>query len=821
MFVDCQVAVCCCFRGRRTLVALPFIKVSVNDQPTKRMRFVMQRIRSSSKLPTQDIYGGYSLVGGKCNYLRVKMVGLIFVNDLISDLNSCSDKGVKLTSQGKINCLFFADDIVLFADNEADLHSLLNTANSFFQKWKLKMNLSKSKFLSTPGYKLSSEMMEKFCMKEVTKGYYKYLGVPFDSHGINASTYFEKIKQEFRKSLFAVSNMCHHHNIPEEQRIIYYKTTIRSKIEYAAQIIPFTDHQIEELEELQILALRTLMNSVLWIARPATILAAFNLETIQSRFDILKICFFHKLSQAHGTMANQVLQYVMQLPSKPVKVSLGSKELIAHRPFHSIIRSIMSRYGKDLVDGMYTLHNHLDYESVKQLISKRVAQYTKASLCKQITTFNMGKNLKKHSFPTDKSPLEDLLQSNIIELETCQIDFRGPLSQQLQYIPIPAKTRIDRPRFLSQFFPRAVEPHKYEIWRYLLMQNDHLPTWKQWTVCPTCGTKCDKTSIHAIFQCEKTTQERLIILNNLYTDLKPWAESLSDSFLFEQLASVIEQGCTLSSLDYRKCMEYMMMPQLDHILDREVTSVIRSYVILLTATLVPHFQGYKTIHSVTTLGDEPVKQKISHNDFLSNSRFVWRLTSSGVTIDTASSFTYYDEDSNIPYLGSATDRRSDPILTARAHKYATKVIESHPNKLHIFTDGSVRGPKQHRVAGSGYAIIAEETKITGMYSPDTTSIAVAEFSAIDKALQHLKTLPNTKDTTLFCDNKYVVAAINNTHTTNKVHKDILHSIQQHLFNLRQSYSVNVVWIPAHCNIKHHDLADRLAVEAAGGPPASP
>ena len=420
--------------------------------------------------------------------------------------------------QGKTNCLFFADDIVLFADNEADLHFLLDMANSFFRKWKLQMNLSKSEFLSSQGHKLSAEMMQKFCMKEVTKGYYKYLGVPFDSHGINASTYFEKIKQEFRKALFAVSNMCHHHNVPEKQRIIYYKTTIRSKIEYAAQIVPFTDHQIEELEDLQILALRTLMNSVLWIARPATILAAFNLETIKSRFDTLKICFFHKLSQAHNTVANQVLQYMMHLPPAPVKVYLGSTKLVAHYPFHSLIRSIMSRYGKDLVDGMYTLHNHIDYESVKQLISKRVAQYTKASICKQIAMCNMGKNLKKHSFPTHISPLEHLLQSNIAELRTCQIDFTGSLLQQLQHIPVPGKTRIDHPRLLSEFLPRAVEPHRYEIWRYLLMQNDHLPTWKQWAVCPRCGTRCDKTSVHASFQCEKNTRERLMILSNLYAD---------------------------------------------------------------------------------------------------------------------------------------------------------------------------------------------------------------------------------------------------------------------------------------------------------------
>ena len=157
---------------------------------------------------------------------------------------------------------------------------------------------------------------------------------------------------------------------------------------------------------------------------------------------------------------------------------------------------------------------------------------------------------------------------------------------------------------------------------------------------------------------------------------------------------------------------------------------------LQTAILVPHFQRYKYIHkfrSVNTIGDKPDTHKISYDDFSSNSRFVWRLTNTGVTLDTAASFSYYDVDLNIPYLGSASDSQSD-------HQYAAQVIESHPNKLQIFTDGSVRGPKQQRTVGSGYVILSEDSQVTGMYSPATTSIAMAEFSAIDKALQHLETL---------------------------------------------------------------------------------
>ena len=68
----------CCFQGRRTLVALPFIKASVNGQPTKRMRSVMHRIRSSSKLPTQDIYGGYSLDSTQAWIILIRLLLFLF-----------------------------------------------------------------------------------------------------------------------------------------------------------------------------------------------------------------------------------------------------------------------------------------------------------------------------------------------------------------------------------------------------------------------------------------------------------------------------------------------------------------------------------------------------------------------------------------------------------------------------------------------------------------------------------------------------------------------------------------------------------------------
>ena len=73
----------------------------------------------------------------------------IFINDLASEIKS-SGVGVNLNiddDEGNIeatliNILLYADDIVLFAENEADLQYLLNIIKIWCPNWRLEVNLT-------------------------------------------------------------------------------------------------------------------------------------------------------------------------------------------------------------------------------------------------------------------------------------------------------------------------------------------------------------------------------------------------------------------------------------------------------------------------------------------------------------------------------------------------------------------------------------------------------------------------------------------------------------------------------------------------------
>ena len=144
------------------------------------------------------------------------------------------------------------------------------------------------------------------------------------------------------------------------------------------------------------------------------------------------------------------------------------------------------------------------------------------------------------------------------------------------------------------------------------------------------------------------------------------------------------------------------------------------------------------------------------------------------------------------------------------------------------SDGSVSG-KQREIAGGGYVIAtppASQHNITNIDSIHTVihessivfdkcSIAHAEMVSLSTALDKINELdiPNNSEVIAFCDNKQVVNIANNSSNINSnLYTENL-KLQQTLFLLRQTKSVSVCWIPAHCNIKLHDLADELAVSA--------
>ena len=124
----------------------------------------------------------------------------IFINDLATDIK---ERGIGIDLELddisgirevlSLSILLYADDIVLFAQNELDMQSLLEIVEVWCKNWRLEVNLSKTNILHVrPKRKAQSKFMFLFNWRPVPYcTSYKYLGCNFNEH-LDYNYTFEK-----------------------------------------------------------------------------------------------------------------------------------------------------------------------------------------------------------------------------------------------------------------------------------------------------------------------------------------------------------------------------------------------------------------------------------------------------------------------------------------------------------------------------------------------------------------------------------------------------------------------------------------------------
>ena len=127
----------------------------------------------------------------------------LYMNDLCSELlrkSSIIDSPV--FSNTNIPCLLWADDLVLLSKTKNDLQEQIDILAGYFDNWKLKVNIEKSKVIifNKRGRLIKDENISyKESIIESVK-YYKYLGLLLDSKGKFNSTINDLAKKGLRAS---------------------------------------------------------------------------------------------------------------------------------------------------------------------------------------------------------------------------------------------------------------------------------------------------------------------------------------------------------------------------------------------------------------------------------------------------------------------------------------------------------------------------------------------------------------------------------------------------------------------------------------------
>ena len=70
----------------------------------------------------------------------------LFVNDIFQELKDNSCEAIKL-QQKDINCLMYADDLLILSETEAGLNNSLQKSGKYAKRWKLKISQKKTKIM--------------------------------------------------------------------------------------------------------------------------------------------------------------------------------------------------------------------------------------------------------------------------------------------------------------------------------------------------------------------------------------------------------------------------------------------------------------------------------------------------------------------------------------------------------------------------------------------------------------------------------------------------------------------------------------------------
>ena len=130
----------------------------------------------------------------------------LYLNEFPHLLESHDTDPVKLPNGEALNCLFYADDLVLISTSAAGLQKQINILQQYCEKWLLTINLKKTKTLIFQKQNRKTTQEKYFFLlngKEIDNvADYTYLGTTFYSNG-KFSISKQRLVEKARRLIFA------------------------------------------------------------------------------------------------------------------------------------------------------------------------------------------------------------------------------------------------------------------------------------------------------------------------------------------------------------------------------------------------------------------------------------------------------------------------------------------------------------------------------------------------------------------------------------------------------------------------------------------
>ena len=157
----------------------------------------------------------------------------LFVNDLPSCFNDSCEPVTLFTE--KINCLLFADDLVLISESEDGLQNALNLLDDYCSKWHLFVNLTKTKVVifNKTGRKVHHNLNFRKQLLD-SSNFYTYLGLEMTASGSFTQS-ITKLCEKAQKVIFKIQRSFGY-DLPVKVGLKLFDCLIKPILLYGCQI---------------------------------------------------------------------------------------------------------------------------------------------------------------------------------------------------------------------------------------------------------------------------------------------------------------------------------------------------------------------------------------------------------------------------------------------------------------------------------------------------------------------------------------------------------------------------------------------------------
>ena len=188
----------------------------------------------------------------------------IYLNDLENFMNTSGCKGIEIGVQNNEFTIFlilfvilYADDTIILSDNAKEFQDILNTFNEYCKKWKLKINICKTKIIIFGNYIRNQHFTFYITGEEIEiVKEFKYLGVLFTKNG-RFVQHVKSVSTLACKAMHLLRKRIVNLYLPVDCQLKLFDQTIVPILLYGSEVTGFEN--LQQIEKIQLDFLRSIL----------------------------------------------------------------------------------------------------------------------------------------------------------------------------------------------------------------------------------------------------------------------------------------------------------------------------------------------------------------------------------------------------------------------------------------------------------------------------------------------------------------------------------------------------------------------------------